>query len=98
GQPGRGEEHREARRDARPELQAPRLHPCGAGGRARVLRSRMGRWIRSGLAASAIAVCAVALAGCGLGAGKGTSGVTVTVTRNFGSAPVARLTEKRLPG
>src|SRR5436305_4687436 len=50
------------------------------------------------LAASAIALGAIALAGCGLGSGNGTSAVTVTVTRNFGSAHVAQLTVKQLPG
>jgi Domain of unknown function (DUF4430) len=47
--------------------------------------------------ATAIAV-ALVVAGCGLGAGKGTSDVTLTVTGNFGTEPVASITEKRVPG
>ena len=51
------------------------------------------------LVVTAIATaCAVAVAGCGLGPGPGTGGVTLTVTRNFGSRPVAALTQSRVPG
>jgi Domain of unknown function (DUF4430) len=41
---------------------------------------------------------AVAIAGCGLGPGPGTADVSVTVTRNFGSQPLASLTERHVRG
>lgn len=51
------------------------------------------------VAAATIAIaCAVAIGGCGLGAGKGTSDVTLTVTRNFGSVPVASVSERQVAG
>lgn len=46
----------------------------------------------------AAAACAAALAGCGLGPGPGTSNVTLNVTRGFGAIPVARVTERHVPG
>jgi hypothetical protein len=47
--------------------------------------------------ATAIA-SALAVAGCGLGAGPGTFNVTLTVTRDFGTLPVAHISESRVPG
>jgi hypothetical protein len=51
------------------------------------------------LAVMAMAIAsALAIAGCGLGAGPGTSNVTLTVTRDFGTRPVAHVSESRVPG
>jgi hypothetical protein len=53
---------------------------------------------RAAVTAVAI-VSAIAIASCGLGAGKSTSGVvTLAVTRDFGTAPVGSVAEKRIPG
>jgi hypothetical protein len=52
---------------------------------------------RAAFAAMATA-SVVAIAGCGLGPGPGTSNVTLRVTRGFGTAGVANLLERRVPG
>jgi hypothetical protein len=52
---------------------------------------------RSALLAIATAT-AVVIAGCGLGAGSGTSDVSVSISLGFGSARVAQVNVRRVPG
>ncbi len=49
-------------------------------------------------ARTALALLAVTAGGCGLGPGPGTSDVSLIVTRGFGSARVASITHRHVPG